>query len=197
MDVSEVFACIHRWLGSPEEFVAAAGMRGRDRQPGREAAAQGLLQLWGGAGDADDRVLRLMSSTPLANYGSVRLDAVSPINGTHADPPPSVHSSRMFLRGILAGSANGPEKRIGVDGSQRALRGAQAVHGGVSGAGEIRARLGAGGTASGGQRAGAGDLRARCGGDERRAVAAAVVPAHERELALVRVMGRNYQTVGN
>ena len=58
-------------------------MSGLDRQPGREAAVQGLLQLWGGAGDADERVLRLMSSTPLANYGSISLDDYTyPKNGS-------------------------------------------------------------------------------------------------------------------
>ena len=50
----QVARALVAWVGSGEEAVSAAGMEGLDRHPGREAAAQGLVQLWGGADGESD-----------------------------------------------------------------------------------------------------------------------------------------------
>jgi hypothetical protein len=51
------------WVEAAEVSVSPAGMSGLDRQPGREAAAQGLVQLWGGA-DGGASMLQWLSSAP-------------------------------------------------------------------------------------------------------------------------------------
>jgi hypothetical protein len=59
-----------KWASSSSEeepLVSAAGMTARDRQPGREAAAQGLLQLFGGRLGADETVLRALAAAPPAD----------------------------------------------------------------------------------------------------------------------------------
>merc|ERR1711871_1904696 len=61
--VIEATSALVRWMASNEPFVSAAGMRTRDRQPGREAAAQGLVALFGGMSKADAVVMQLLAST--------------------------------------------------------------------------------------------------------------------------------------